>query len=390
MRIIHAITCLLPAGAEENTIATCNAQAARGHEVYLIYGRDVDLATLSMVGAKVCKIQIDSLLREIDPLKDLAALKVFVRVFWDIQPDVVHTHNSKAGFVGRLGARIARVPIILHGVHILPFLSVSKPKKYLFLAMEKMVAPFTDAFIAVSKGMRDANLAAGLGCEANNHVVYSGMNLTPFRTATAVAPPFKGPGRLIVIVASLEPRKRHSAFLKVFARLRSRHPDLHLALLGQGPLEEKLKQCSEALGVAEAVHFLGYRTDVEAWLAAATVCVLPSMREGLPRVVVQYVAAGRPVVVTRLPGLEEIVVDGKTGFIVDSGKVEDMEPPLDRLLSDPDLAARMAEKAAQHDVSRWSVARMEPEIERIMRPIAVSKGLAVGQSALAANEADDH
>lgn len=371
MRIVHIITCLLRAGSEENTIATCNAQAARGHEVWLVYGREVDPATLAMVGEGVATVHISSLLREVRPRKDLAALRDLTRIIRKIVPDVVHTHASKAGFVGRLAARRAGVPIILHGVHILPFLNVSRPKRLLYLSIEKLVAPFTDAFIAVSQGMRDANLAAGLGSVETNHVVYSGMDLIRFRTAT---PTDCSPeGRMIAMVAALEPRKRHSEFLDVFADLVARHQDLCLCLFGQGECEQMLREKAIALGLSEKVHFLGFRSDIERWMAAAEICVLPSMREGLPRVVVQYAAVGRPVVVTRLPGIEEIVEDGHNGFVVEA--VEDMALPLDRLLRDSALAERMAAAAQHRDLSQWSLDRMEPDIERIMVEIGVRKGL---------------
>ncbi|MEO0677468.1 MAG: glycosyltransferase family 4 protein [Pseudomonadota bacterium] len=374
MKIVHAITCLLRAGAEENTIQTCNAQAALGHETVLVYGREVDAATLAKVSPAVRTVQVDRMVRPISPLDDMMAVGQLVRTFRALQPDVVHTHNSKAGFLGRLAARLAGVRIIIHGVHILPFLNVSRPRRFMYLAMEKMVAPVTDAFIAVSKGMRDANLAAGLGSDANNHVVYSGMNVAQFQTARPIALP-RQEGTLIALTASLEPRKRHSEFLDVFAALKARHPELHLALLGQGALEDGLKAKAAELGLSDAVHFLGFREDVERWIAAADICVLPSMREGLPRVVVQYVAAGKPVVVTQLPGLEEIVEDGVNGFVVASGAVEDMLAPLDQLLSDAGLAARMSAAAAARDVSRWSAERMAPEIGKIILPIAERKGI---------------
>jgi glycosyltransferase involved in cell wall biosynthesis len=375
MKIVHVITCLLRAGAEENTLATCRGQVERGYEVWLMHGREVDECTRAAVPEGVRLVQVMPLLREVHPPSDLAALRRMTRTLREIAPDVVHTHQSKAGFIGRLAARFARVPIILHGVHILPFLNVSPPKRLLYLSMERIVAPFTDGFIAVAKGMHHANLAAGLGTAENNHVVYSGMDLERFRCArpSEEAPP----GRMIAFVASLEPRKRHAEFLEIFAKLARRYPDLTLCLLGQGELEPALRDRVAALGLDQQVQFMGFRSDVERWIAAAGLCVLPSMREGLPRVVVQYVAAGRPVVVTRLPGIEEIVEDGVNGFVVEPNRLDEMEKAIDRLLSEPDLAARMADAAGGSDLSRWSISRMEPEIDAIITALALRKGLSV-------------
>jgi glycosyltransferase involved in cell wall biosynthesis len=378
MKIAHVITCLLRAGAEENTLATCRGQVARGHDVWLVHGREVDERARAAVPEGVRLIQVPVLLREVHLPSDLAALRHLTRTFREIAPDVVHTHQSKAGFIGRLAARLARVPIIVHGVHILPFLNVPLPKRLLYLSMERIVAPFTDGFIAVSKGMHDANLAAGLGTAEDNHTVYSGMDLERFRRArpTDEAPP----GRMIAFVASLEKRKRHAEFLAVFATLARSHPDLTLCLFGQGELEQALRARVATLGLDHRVQFMGFRSDVERWIAAADLCVLPSIREGLPRVVVQYVAVGRPVVVTRLPGIEEIVEDGVNGFVIEPNRFDEMERAIDRLLSKPDLAARMADAASCRDLSRWSVDRMESEIDEIITLLASRKGVSVAHA----------
>ncbi|WP_425053378.1 glycosyltransferase family 4 protein [Psychromarinibacter sp. S121] len=373
MRIVHAITCLLRAGAEENTIATCNAQAARGHDVWLVFGRDVDQSTLATVDDRVQTVQEPILLREISPVADAKAIFRLTRIFREIAPDVVHTHQSKAGFLARYAARRAKVPIIVHGVHILPFLNVSAPKRAVYLAMERLVAPYTDAFLSVSKGMRDAGIAAGLGKPDQHHIVYSGMDLERFRLASV---PYGRPtGRMIVFVASLEERKQHGAFLRIFANLVGRHPDLTLCLFGQGELEDQLKAEAADLGVGDSVRFMGFRSDVGEWITAADICVLPSLREGLPRVVVQYVAAGKPVVVTDLPGIEEIVQDGENGFVVGMKAFDDMENVIERLLSEHGLAERMARASRAVDLSRWSVAGMEPKINEILLGLARKKGL---------------
>lgn len=352
-------------------MATCRLQVARGHKVWLVYGNDVDPGVRSEVAQEVTCVQEKSLRREISVVSDAYSLINLTRLLRRIAPDVVHTHTSKAGFVGRLAARRAGVPYILHGVHILPFLNVSPAKALVYKGLERIVAPFTDAFISVSEGMRRANLAAGLGTANNNYVVYSGMDTQRF----AEAEPLDDPpaGRLIVLIASLEARKRHWEFLDVFARLVRRYPDLQLCCLGVGDRESDLRRKVATLGLTESVHFLGFRRDVERWIASAEVCVLPSLREGLPRAVVQYVMVGRPAVVTHVTGIEEILTDGENGFIIRSGRVEDMEEPLDRILSDSTLASRLSATARTRDMSRWSNERMEGEIERIINNVAARR-----------------
>jgi hypothetical protein len=183
LRVVHVMTSVLAGGAEENTFATCRGQIARGHDVWVIHGRSVDPPTLACAPKGARLLHEPKLHREISPAADLAALRALTRTMRRIAPDVVHTHQSKAGIIGRMAGWRARVPVILHSVHILPFLNVPRGRRMLYLGLERLVAPVTDAYISVAKGMRDANLAAGLGTPARNFTVYSGMPLERFRSA---------------------------------------------------------------------------------------------------------------------------------------------------------------------------------------------------------------
>ncbi len=375
MRVVHIITCLLNGGSEENTIATCNAQADRGHEVWLLYGQDVDEARKATISEKIQVKQIPDLVRNVDPLRDIKALIEIGIEIRKIKPEVLHTHASKAGIIGRLAALKSGIPIVLHGVHILPFVNVSRGKRFFYLALEKLVAQRTDAYICVSRGMKIANLRAGLGTAENNFVVYSGMDVERFKSASPIKP--RPEGRILTMVASLEPRKRHVEFIEVFARLVRRHSDLNLYVIGQGECETEIKDKVKEIGIDSKVHFEGFKTNVEQYIAAADVCVLASKREGLPRAAVQYVAAGKPVVLTALAGLEEIVRDGVNGIIIRSEKVADMEVALNNLLRNETMLKEMAENSLQFDVSSWSLDLMEPKIEAIICDQAKIKNIRI-------------
>ncbi|MEM6888846.1 MAG: glycosyltransferase [Pseudomonadota bacterium] len=184
-------------------------------------------------------------------------------------------------------------------------------------------------------------------------------------------------GRMLTMVASLEARKRHLDFIDVFARLTQHHPDLNLCLVGEGEFEAEIIAKIEKYGIGTKVRLEGFRPNVEQYIAAADICVLASKREGLPRVVVQYVAAGKPVVLTWLPGVEEILKHGVNGLIIDSEEVADMEGDLNQLLSDEDMMKDMAENSLQFDVSKWSLGAMEPKIEAIIRNLVQKKGVSI-------------
>jgi glycosyltransferase involved in cell wall biosynthesis len=381
MKIVHTITRFVRGGADENTLLTCNHQAEAGHEVTLIFGHENHHGILGQLHPAVRQVEIRSLTRSINPFKDLAATVEMTRVIRAIAPDIVHTHTSKAGIIGRVAAIIARVPVIVHGVHILPFLNVGAAAGLAYRSIEQVIARKTDYFIDVSEGMRVASIEHGVGTEQNHIVIPSGMQIAKFHDAL----PFSDedlcrelglespPQFLIVCAAVLEARKRHVEFLDAFAKVVEAVPGAHLAVAGAGPLEDTIMARARGYGIANHVHLLGFRTDVERWMKSATLCTLASEREGLPRTVIQYVLCGRPVVATHLPGIEAMVETGVNGFIVPTPI--DMAKPIIDILRDPALRDRLAAASAARDLSPWDTLNMVKEIEKVYVANIERKGL---------------
>lgn len=361
LRIVHVITRLLRAGSEENVIATCLGQAEKGHEVTLVYGRDHDPGYETRLGDRIRMERIDSLVHPISPGADIRAVREMTRLFRRIAPDIVHTHQSKAGVVGRIAARLANVPHVVHGVHIAPFVNVGRAQRAAYIVVERMMARFTHAFISVSGGMRDAYLDAGIGPREAHHVVYSGMPLDTFIGAVppddwralagveAVAP--KPP--ILLMLAALEPRKRHRELIEVFDAVVKRFPEVRLLCAGEGPAREEVEMAIAAAGLQKNVCLLGFHTEPGRLVALADLCLLTSMREGLPRVVVQYMAGGKPTIVSRIPGIEEIAEHGVSGLITDPEDLSDTARAIIEVLSDDALRARLAAGAAATDVTPW-------------------------------------
>jgi glycosyltransferase involved in cell wall biosynthesis len=275
---------------------------------------------------------------------------------------------------------MAGVPGVVHGIHILPFLNVGRAERLAYLATERALAPVTDAFVSVSDGMAKSAQAHGIGPAHKHTVVPSGMDLDrftgarPVDTATvaaafgcrqAVAADLK----LVVMVAALEPRKRVAEFLEVFAYVAAADATAALAVLGEGLDREAILTRAAALGLESRVALPGYRDDVERWIMRAQVCVLASEREGLPRAVVQYVLARRPVVTTALPGLEALVHDGVNGFLVPVDRLDQMAAPIGRILADPSLAASMSQAAGRIDLAPWSTTSMVTRLEEVYRSV---------------------
>jgi glycosyltransferase involved in cell wall biosynthesis len=378
LRIAHVITRLINGGADENTVLSCNHAARAGHSVTLVHGLGTDDEILAKVDARVRLVAVPALVRPVAPIGDARALTDLVRMFQRDRFDVVHTHTSKAGILGRLAARLARVPIVVHGVHnTVPFIGFGRLEKIVYLAAEKLVKRITHAFIDVSSGVRDLYVNAGLGTLEQHHVIHSGFELARFRNAV---PPHdwqtllrlddeEARPAVILLIAAFAPHKRHLELLESFPRVVARFPDVRLVFAGDGELRPAIEARIDSLGLRRNVIVAGFYPEPEKLIALADVCVLTSKREGLPRVVMQYLAGGKPVVATSLPGLEEILRDAINGAITASDDLDGWADAVIALLADDALRARLAHGAAATDLSAWDADHVGSRLETVYQTL---------------------
>ncbi|PTQ13136.1 glycosyltransferase family 1 protein [Sphingomonas oleivorans] len=366
LTIVHVITRLLRAGAEENTWSSCVHQARSGHRVHLFYGAESNPDYYERQGTDVRLQLIPSLVRPIHPLKDVQAYGELRKAFAALRPDIVHTHTSKAGIVGRQAARAVKVPHIVHGVHMLPFSNVGAVERFVYLAAEHAVAPGTDLFVHVSHGTKQAYETASIGRKVPHRVVRSGMEIGKFRDAPwpddwrdmlRIGPDEEKPS-VILMLAALEPRKRHIDFLEGFAAATRPGEPIRLIFAGDGPDREAVHQKVADLGLADRVVLLGYYPTPERVVALSDIGVLASLREGLPRVVVQYLGGGKPAVVSPVEAIEEIVQHGVNGRIVPSPDAAEVARVAVDLIRDRSELARLSAGAAVSPVDEWSFPAM--------------------------------
>ncbi len=339
----------------------------------MIFGGEADPQMELALREVAEAVQIKDLVWNISIVQDFKATRRMVNVLTGLKPDVVHTHQSKAGVVGRLAAKLAGVPVIIHGVHILPFVGERPVKRTMYILAERLLSSVTDAYINVSSGVRDVGIEHRIGSERKHFVAHSGMPIERFRHAS---PPsdwraIVGVGEhdarppVILMLAALEARKRHFQFLKAFRKVVSRVPDIRVILAGQGPELPRLRQLVRDEDMEGNVRFVGFYPEPERLIAMSDFTVLTSAREGLPRVTIQSLAGGRPVVMMRLPGLEDILVDGENSILVDPGDFEAMASEVAGLVEDEDRLRRMQAAAAATRVDSWSVDAMTGKIAEI-------------------------
>ncbi len=373
LKIAHLITRITKGGAEENTISTCNASVAAGARVTLVYGQSFDEEMLSSCDRRVSRVRVPEMKRSVSPVDDWRAIGTLTRLLRDLKPDIVHTHMSKAGIVGRVAAHRAKVPAVIHTVHIAPFLEVPWLERLVYLNAEKAIAPWTDAFISVSAGMRDAYLEENIGDPTRHYVAYSGMDLARFRNARPAAdwwrllalPEQREKPPIVLMVAAMEARKRHVELVATFARVVAEIPAARLVLVGDGVHRPAVEAAVREHGLSGNVTLVGHSSRPEDFMAIADVAVHCAVREGLPRTLVQYVAAGLPVVATSLPGLEEIAKQGETAVIVGPDDFTTLGRALVELLADKSRRAAMATAARAFDTSRWELDAMSSAIHGV-------------------------
>ncbi len=351
VRVLHAITMLEPGGAQRNTLDTVAMLDRGGFDVALACADAGELLPEARALADVELVELAHLRREVRPIADLRALAELRRAIRRLRPDIVHTHSSKAGILGRFAAASERVPIVVHSIHGFGFgAHQPAPVRAAFLAAERAAARRTTAVIAVSQGNLDEGVRLGLFPAGRARVIRSGIDLAAFRSprgGEAVRREFGIPAGapLVLQIACFKPQKAPERFVELAAALASRFPDAHFLLVGDGALRGALERGRRDAALERRLHMPGWRSDVPALLDAATVVTLTSRFEGLPRVLVEALAASVPVVAMAVDGVPEVVRDGGNGFLVAPGDTAAAVARVGAVLADPVLRARLAARA---------------------------------------------
>lgn len=390
IRVLHIITRLILGGAQENTLWTVVGQQRSGrYDVVLLSGIDEGPEGTLHETARAEGVNLvltPWLVRPISPLKDAVALFVLYRFIKRGRFDIVHTHSSKAGILGRVAARMAGVPVVVHTLHSLVFHEYqSRLKNRLYIFLKKLCAPLTDCYISVCDAVTRGALQEGISTPGRYITIYSGINLTPFLEAGERLTPEKAkaklgldPGRPIVgKVARLYHQKGHDLFLAAAARIAVRRPDAVFLLVGDGVLRSALETAAKHLGIADRLVFAGRvePADVPLYMRAMDVLVHTSVREGVARVLPQAYATGTPAVAFNLDGAPEVIVDGETGFLVEPGSAEAVARAVETLLDSSWLRREMGEKGREIVKRRFPVEVMVDRIDGVYQKLLAERGM---------------
>lgn len=374
MKVAHVITRLIVGGAQENTVASVlGLRGKPGLELKLIAGPatgpegSLESEVASVPGLLTI---VPELIRAVHPWNDFVALRKLTAILREQQPDIVHTHSSKAGILGRLAAQRAGVPIIVHHIHGPPFSPLQSPlKNFPFIAAEKRAARVTSHFIVVADVMTRKYLAAGIGRPGQFTKIFSGFPVEQFTSAAndlalrarlGLAPD----DFIIGKIARLVSRKGHSDLLAALREILPACPRARLLLVGGGVLQPELEQLARDMGLADKVVFTGLvpPREVPHYLGVMDCLAhLSTFPEGLPRALPQALAAGKPVVSYDCDGADEVCFENRTGFLVRSGDVNGAAKRLLQLAQDAALRERLGAAGRQFVQDNFGVGKMVDE-----------------------------
>jgi glycosyltransferase involved in cell wall biosynthesis len=356
---------LAEVGGAQTCVAQLLPELAREHEVTVAaYGPGPLWGAATAAGAK--PIPLRNVRRRIG-IRDVLGLIELIRVIRRVRPDIVHTHSSKAGVLGRMAAAFCRVPAILFTAHGWAFKAETGFRSRLYLQADRLTSRVTDTVICVSETERREGLAARTCRPDRTIVIRNGVDTSLFtvRTHAAVAWP------RIMSVGRLKAPKDFGTLLRALALIEE--VPFSATLLGDGPDRPMLEAQLHELGLDDRVDLAGERDDVPALLAESDCFVLSSTSEGLPISVLEAMASGLPVVATDVGGVHELVEAGATGYLVPPRDPAALAEALRSLLTDVELRRRLGARARATVEERFDVARVRREHASLYRRLVADR-----------------
>lgn len=352
MTILQVISQRHLSGAERVCLMLSESLQRRGHRVILLCKKDASM--LGEAAQRGIETRTPGLSGKFNPLVALGIL----RIAREVHADVIHTHLSTASQWGGVAGRLGGIPVVAH-VHAMN-------SRYFFL--------LSDAMVACSEGVRQHIIRQGVS-QGRIRTIYNGIeskrllitqDSAEMRSSLGIA----GDAPAIACIAHLADKKGQADLVRAVALLKDTWPDLVCFLVGTGENMDSLRRLAENLGVAQRAVLLGYRTDAVAIMNAMDMIILPSLgKEGLPLVLLEAALLGKPAICSNIPGNNEVVVDGVTGLLFPPGDPAALAEQIDRLLSDRECCARMAQSAQERAQREFTIEAMTDRVEGLYRQL---------------------
>jgi glycosyltransferase involved in cell wall biosynthesis len=331
-------------------------------------------------------VSVDQMVREISPWRDLVSLAKLTKICRKGRFDVVHTHTSKGGFIGRAAARLAGIPVVIHTAHGFAFHESSSPAAAAFYTrLERVAGRWSDRLLTVSRFHRDWAIRQRLADPERIVTVRNGISRSRLvverdRDDVRRVLGVEENDVLLLSVGRLAPQKGFATLIEALPRLLQRGVRARLVLVGEGPLREELEAQVEAAGLETAVSFLGFRNDVGDLLNAADVVIAPSLWEGLSISILEAMAMEKPIVASNIGSNLELLEDGVSGLLVAPDEPERLADAILALATDGETAARYGAAAKERFELDFTEEAMKQALWNAYRPLLEQKGLGDARS----------
>lgn len=387
IKVLHLITHLGFGGASDNTLLTVKDLSRSRYEVHLAAGTDyLDWTEQGRAYADDFFL-FPTLYRSPKPLADLRLLYQLKHFFKEQQYDIVHTHNAKAGVIGRMAAQLANVPIILHSMHLLSWQDMEGAKNTLlqkaksalqtqvYFQLEKYAASLSDRIITVSNLNREEAFKAGLAPAEKLVTIYSGIEYDRFRITVDKEQKCQSLGLnpqqpIIGMIGRLSPQKAPLDFVTAARHVLQKRPDAQFLMVGDGPLADEVRV---AVGTETRIQVLGYREDVPEILAILDIFALSSLWEGLGRALTEAMSVGLAVAATAVNGVPEIVKHQETGLLSPPAEPQKLAENILWFLDHPAETQQIRLRGQEQVLPNFGSNQMVAQIEALYETLLAQK-----------------
>ena len=394
IKVLHIITRFDKGGSAQNTYLSLLGLRKKNYQLSLVSGlslesemkyeeikaKEKDIQILESEGIEF--IQCPFLLRRINVIKDLKAFFDIWRIIKKYNPLIVHTHSSKAGLMGRLAAKLAGAPIIVHTPHGHVFFGYFGPfKTKLFIIFEKLASRITDKIVALTNREKKDHILFKIAEEDKFSVIYSGIELNILKESSSeekqnLKKELGIPENSLIVgtAGRLVPVKGPEFLVKASKYIISKYPDTYFMFTGDGPLEQDLKRKALEMGISDNIIFLGWRDDLAKIISIYDIFVLPSLNEGMGRVLVEAMALGKSIVASNVGGIPDLVIHGKNGFLVPPKNPKELAKYIQVLLEDKDKREKMG-LAGKEMAYNFTSERMVEKIANLYKKLLTQKNI---------------
>ncbi len=369
IKVCTIITKLELGGAQKIALSLCKNIDKDNFETFMICGCGGMLDEQARKESNVFFVK--DLVRQINPVKDLKALISIYKILKKEKPDIVHTHSSKAGIIGRVAAKLAKIHFVIHAIHGFAFNDYQNIlKKYLYIILEKICAKISNALVVECEQTKIKGLKHNIGTEKKYVTIKLGVELDEFKNYSEGKQlrkelSIQDDEILVSTIGPFKPQKNLSDFIKTAHIVNQQNKKIKFVITGDGVLRTELEKLIKDLKLEKTVFLIGWRTDIPNILYSSDIFSMTSLWEGMPVVSINAMYCGIPMAVNAVDGQIDIVKDGVTGFLIKPGDIQQMANKILLLASDNDLRFSFAEESKKAIDETYTTEHMIKQHEQL-------------------------